>query len=71
MYLTSNLYLDFIKSVNNEHVDQVLPGAVQPVVEWGCALGKLQVEAVNTLQDLGEKNTMFSMVGPDIQHITG
>ena len=50
------VYLDFIKGVNNEHIDEILSGTVEPVVEWSSALGKLQVEAVHTLQNL-ENNT--------------
>merc|ERR1719447_1734311 len=47
-----NQALDLLKSVDNEHVDQVLAGSVQPVVEGSGALGELQVERVHALQNL-------------------
>merc|ERR1712018_1119381 len=47
-----NQALDLLKSVDDEHVDQVLAGAVQPVVEGSGALSELQVKRVHTLQNL-------------------
>merc|ERR1719186_2238023 len=44
--------LDLLQSVDDEHINQVLAGAVQPVVEWCGTLGKLKMERVNALQDL-------------------
>ena len=44
--------MNLIECVDNEHVDEVLPGAVQPVVEGGRPLGELQVEAVHPLKNL-------------------
>lgn len=43
--------LDFLHGVHDEHVDEVLARAIQPVVEGGGALGELQVEDVDLLQD--------------------
>merc|ERR1719447_927075 len=44
--------LDLLQGVDNEHVDQVLTGAVQPVVEWCCTLSKLKMERVHAFQSL-------------------
>ena len=44
--------MNLVQSVDNEHVDQVLAGSVQPVVEGGGSLGELQVERVHALQHL-------------------
>lgn len=42
--------LDFLDGVDDEHVLEVLHGALHPVVEGGCPLGVLQVQLVNGLQ---------------------
>ena len=44
--------LDFVQCVNDEHVYQVLPCPVQPVVEGGGPLGELKMHRVNPLKDL-------------------
>merc|ERR1719209_1098300 len=44
--------LDLLQGVDDEHVNQVLAGPVQPVVEGCRTLSKLKMEGVNTLQNL-------------------
>lgn len=39
--------LDFLNSMNNENVHQILPGAIQPVIKRRSTLSKLQVQNVD------------------------
>ena len=54
-----NQALDLVEGVDDEHVDQVLPGSVQPVVEGSGALGELQVKGVDALKNLKYKNNQI------------
>ena len=43
-------HLDLLDGVHDEHVLQVLHGALHPVVEGRCPLGVFQVQLINGLQ---------------------
>jgi len=47
-----NQSLDLVQGVDDEHIDQVLPSSVQPVVKGRSTLGKLKMKAVNSLENL-------------------
>lgn len=42
--------LDLLDSMNDENVDQIFPGAVEPIVEWSSTFRKLQVQDIDFLE---------------------
>lgn len=62
--------LDFLHGVDDEHVDQIFAGAIQPVVEWSRTLGELQVEDVDLFENaLGIVEGLTTALGEGSQAV--